>query len=73
MRELPEGWEWATIGSISETIDQIDPRKTFSNEQFKYIDISSVDNSTNSVIGHKEFEGRDAPSRARKQMRAPQS
>jgi type I restriction enzyme S subunit len=63
--ELPEGWEWTTIGKVCEPINQIDPRKV-PERSFKYIDISSIDNSRNVILGHKEYLGSEAPSRAKK-------
>jgi len=43
----------------------IDPKKTFGDSIFHYIDISSVDNSTG-IIRAKEIVGNEAPSRARR-------
>lgn len=39
------------------------------NLSFKYVDISSVDNRLFKIVDHKEYLGRDAPSRARKVIR----
>ena len=67
--ELPDGWAWTTLGDICESIGQVNPRKVMADEFLKYVDISSVDNDKNEIVGHKEIRGSEAPSRARKPMR----
>jgi len=65
MSNLPKGWMDASLGEITDPFISIDPRKT-PNEIFRYIDIGSIDNKTQTIREPKEFQGRDAPSRARR-------
>lgn len=67
--ELPEGWEVKQLGEVCESQERRNPTKT-PDLLFKYVDISSVDNSLLKIVGHKDYLGRDAPSRARKVIRA---
>jgi type I restriction enzyme S subunit len=64
-RNLPEGWTWSTLDEVCERVEQLDPRK-LPDREFKYVDISSVDNKWNRITENKSFAGADAPSRARK-------
>lgn len=63
--ELPEGWEWATIGGITLPYETAQPTKEPDSE-FQYIDIGSIDNTTQTITNPKTFLGKDAPSRARR-------
>ena len=46
-------------------IKKISAKKTYENDdKIRYIDISSIDNSTNQVIGYTPYVFKDAPSRA---------
>jgi len=63
MNELPDGWVWTNIGDITSDALQ---RQPTADEQFKYIDISSVDRLTKRVTSPQILYGHDAPSRARK-------
>lgn len=67
--ELPDGWEWVTLGEICEPIVQVDPSKT-PELNFKYVDISSINNITNEIVEAKDLTGAAAPSRARKPIKA---
>jgi type I restriction enzyme, S subunit len=62
--DLPQGWEWATIGEITETIDKVDP-SIWPDKEFIYLDISSIDNTVYRVVEPKSYLGQEAPSRAR--------
>lgn len=64
-RDLPAGWKEAAIGEVTLPYQSIDPTQT-PDGTFTYIDISSIDNITNSIVDPKTFSGRDAPSRARR-------
>ena len=59
--EIPEGWEWARLGSLVCNRGQKKP-----DSQFCYIDIASVDNTIQKLGDEAILEASDAPSRARK-------
>src|ERR1051325_785120 len=65
---LPRGWVWASIGEITESIQKISPEEHPETE-FVYIDISSIDNTSNIVTEPKVYLGKEAPSRARQLVR----
>ena len=66
---LAEGWEVARLGDLVTKTKQIDPNKT-SNWKFKYVDVSSVDNTRLKITGYAEHQSDSAPSRARKLIKA---
>jgi type I restriction enzyme S subunit len=57
------------IGKLCLPTEQQDPGM-FPDEHFKYIDISAVDKDAKTVVQTQEILGREAPSRARKVVRA---
>lgn len=68
MSGLPAGWLLATIEGVTSPIESIDPYNT-PQRQFRYVDIGSIDNKTQSIREAKAFLGCDAPSRARRVIR----
>ena len=64
---LPEEWEVVGLGEVVQKTIQVDPRRT-PEWRFKYVDVSSVSNDSLSIQSYKEYSGKDAPSRARKQI-----
>lgn len=65
MNELPESWTTAPLSAISTDVPQRIPGET---ETFTYIDIGSVDRDTKAITTPQVLLGKDAPSRARKQV-----
>ena len=65
MSELPQGWVETTLGEVTEPFVSIDPTKA-PNAEFRYVDIGSIDKSTQAIGEPKTFLGSDAPSRARR-------
>ena len=65
MNELPESWTTAPLSAISSDVPQRVPGET---ETFTYIDIGSVDRGTKAITTPQVLLGKDAPSRARKQV-----
>ncbi|MCB4748691.1 MAG: restriction endonuclease subunit S [Sulfurovum sp.] len=65
--ELPEEWEWKKINDIIVKTKNITP-KNDSQSNFTYIDISSIDNNIFSIVSPKTILGKDAPSRAKKEV-----
>jgi type I restriction enzyme S subunit len=65
---LPQGWATATVGDVTGRVESVDPRLN-PDAAFRYVDISSIDNSTNTIARPKSLAGRDAPSRARQGLK----
>jgi type I restriction enzyme, S subunit len=64
---LPDGWVISTIGEIADKCSQ---RKPADNENFIYIDIGSIDRERKTISEPQHLIGKDAPSRARKEVNA---
>ncbi|MDV7070799.1 restriction endonuclease subunit S [Citrobacter werkmanii] len=64
--KLPEGWINTTIGDISVKCSQRVPDE---NEQFIYIDIGSINRELKVIENPQYLIGKDAPSRARKEIK----
>lgn len=54
------------IGTLLEKTNNLNPIVEFKDQEFTYIDISSIDNSKFSINSPKIIKGKDAPSRAKK-------
>ena len=65
--QLPEGWKKVKLGDVLQKTNNIDPRKT-PDDDFVYIDVSSVSRTTFSIEKTVCLKGKDAPSRARKKV-----
>jgi type I restriction enzyme S subunit len=65
--ELPKGWVETTLGDVTADSAQ---RVPVADEQFQYVDIASIDRLTKRITSPQLLWGRDAPSRARKEIRA---
>ena len=66
---LPKEWRVVRLGEVVEKTRQIDPYKK-PDWSFKYVDVSSIDNESLRITSHQNFTGKEAPSRARKQISA---
>lgn len=64
---LPEEWKVVRLGEVALKTKQFDPKKN-PDRRFKYVDVSAVSSESLTVEGYVEHVGRDAPSRARKQV-----
>jgi type I restriction enzyme, S subunit len=53
------------IGNLVSRVSTWNPSRDASNEIIRYVDLSSVDNETKSIIDCQKILGNDAPSRAR--------
>jgi type I restriction enzyme S subunit len=62
-------WCTSTIGGVCLPTEQRDPTRT-PNETFRYIDIAAIDRTAKRITNAPEVLGTDAPSRARKAVRA---
>jgi type I restriction enzyme S subunit len=66
--DLPHGWARTTIGEITQPVEKVDPTQR-PDEEFTYLDISSIDNTTHVIREPKIYYGANAPSRARQLVR----
>ena len=67
---LPKGWRWVRLGEIcQDNLETHDPTHE-SNSPFVYVDISSVDAQSKRIVNSKQLLGKNAPSRARKVIKA---
>ncbi|MGI8582306.1 MAG: restriction endonuclease subunit S [Chitinophagaceae bacterium] len=62
---IPDDWDYVPINKLVLKTQQRDPSKK-PNEKIKYVDVSGVDNTLFEVKEYSTFNGKDAPSRARK-------
>ena len=69
MSELPDGWRSCRLADITLPYKTRDPLKQ-PEDSFTYIDLSSVDNEVGRIASPKILPGKDAPSRARKVVKA---
>ena len=63
------GWKEVSLGEICEKTETVDPRKA-PEDEFDYVDVSSVSNETFTIGETQKLLGADAPSRARRQIRS---
>lgn len=63
------GWKTKTLGELLVKAETINPLLS-PDVEFDYIDVSSVSNKTFSIEETQRLKGKDAPSRARRQVRA---
>lgn len=61
------GWERKRLADVIEAVGTVDPART-PEKSFKYVDVSSVSNTTFEIEEIQELLGRDAPSRARRHI-----
>lgn len=62
--KTPNDWVIRKIGEVINKSGKIDPTK--SDNEFKYVDISSINNQTFKIISTNKVDKNNAPSRARK-------
>jgi len=67
MSSLPSTWMDALIGSVCVDTEQVTPE---GETEFTYVDIGSIDRFKKKVTSPQRLLGKDAPSRARKLIRA---
>jgi type I restriction enzyme, S subunit len=66
---VKDNWQQLEIGDVIVPSGTIDPTKEPDNE-FQYVDVSSVSNETFSIDSSSKIFGRDAPSRARRLIKS---
>jgi type I restriction enzyme S subunit len=66
---MKKGWQPKTLGDVLQRTETVNPLQS-PNVEFEYIDVSSVSNSMFQIETTQRLKGKDAPSRARKLVRA---
>ena len=66
---MNKGWQTKTLGEVLQKTETVNPLQS-PQAEFDYIDVSSVSNSTFQIEATQRLKGKDAPSRARKLVRA---
>ena len=66
--KIPEKWQLAPLRNVSIKGSIKDPRN-FPDQKFRYVDVSSVSNEFYKVTDFQIVNGRNAPSRARKEIK----
>lgn len=66
---MKEGWETKRLGELLQKTETVNPLKA-PEDEFEYIDVSSVSNKTFQIESTQLIKGKDAPSRAKKRVRA---
>lgn len=66
---MKKGWATKTLGEVLQKTETVNPFQSPETE-FNYIDVSSVSNATFTIEETQRLKGKDAPSRARKLVRA---
>ena len=65
---MKAGWESKLVGDVLLKTETVNPASK-PEQEFEYIDVSSVSNETFTVVDTQHLLGKDAPSRARKLVR----
>jgi type I restriction enzyme S subunit len=58
------GWKEVALGEVCGKVLKVQRKKMPKDEKFIYLDIGGIDNKTNKIVSHKEFQWENAPSRA---------
>ena len=66
---MKKGWQIKTLGEVLQKTETVNPLQS-PDAEFDYIDVSSVSNATFQIEATQRLKGKDAPSRARKLVRA---
>ncbi|MCR9099843.1 MAG: restriction endonuclease subunit S [bacterium] len=61
---MNQSWAEVKLGSLCEKAQTVKKKEQVPSHSFLYLDIGGIDNSSNKIIGHKNFFWKDAPSRA---------
>jgi type I restriction enzyme S subunit len=67
--ELPKGWIWVTLSDITMPVERVNASHFEGTDAFNYIDIETVNNSTNKLKKPKKYTWNTAPSRAQQIVR----
>ncbi|MFW6124311.1 MAG: restriction endonuclease subunit S [Acidobacteriota bacterium] len=64
---MPEDWKDSIINKVIEKANHKNPKKD-PFKTFRYVDVSSIDRESLKITEYKNYKGKDAPSRARKNI-----
>jgi len=68
--KVDEGWEVVELGDVMKiNSETVNPLEKYGEDEFYYIDISSVENGSGSFNLNNKIKGTEAPSRARRRIR----
>lgn len=62
--KFPDEWLYVKLKDICQAVDRVNLKERKGEDTFLYLDIGSINNKTNIIETHKEYQWRDAPSRA---------
>jgi type I restriction enzyme, S subunit len=62
--DIPKHWEIKKLGEVCLKVDAVKRKDKNPEEEFLYLDIGGIDNNTNKILSHKNYQWKDAPSRA---------
>lgn len=68
-KKIPQGWASIDLGAITEKVETRSPNVDPEHE-FSYIDIASIDNELKKITNPKQYQWKDAPSRAKQVVKA---
>ena len=66
---MKNGWQTKTLGEVLQKTETVKPLQS-PEAEFDYIDVSSVSNATFQIEETQRLKGKDAPSRARRLVKA---
>jgi type I restriction enzyme S subunit len=66
---MKAGWGTKKLGDVLQNTETVNPQQS-PQAEFDYIDVSSVSNSTFQIEATQRLQGKNAPSRVRKLVRA---
>jgi type I restriction enzyme, S subunit len=66
---MKKGWQTKALGEVLQKTDTVNPLQS-PKAEFEYIDVSSVSNTTFQIEETQSLKGKDAPSRARRVVKA---
>lgn len=66
---LPKGWDPVSLEEISIPVERVNAKYFEETDSFYYIDIASINNSTNKIENPQKYTWKDAPSRAQQVVR----
>ena len=66
---MKKGWQTKTLGEVLQKTETVNPHHS-PEAEFEYIDVSSVSNQTFRIEETQRLKGKNAPSRARRLVKA---
>jgi len=66
---LPNEWVQTKLWQVTNIVEKVNPKEN-PNEEFAYVDISSIDNRTAKITKPKKYIGENAPTRARQLIKS---